>query len=324
MTYLTINRRAALMGGALAVAAPAVLSSANPAAAAGASDLPMRAVQQFSLGDMRLTVIDDMLFTVPTAIFGANQPEGSVDTLFAKYGLPQEFANMQGQVLLVETGDAKVLIDTGQGDVTLPEADVDNGRLFAGLKAIGVSPDDITHVFLTHGHFDHIGGVSQNGAACFPNASHYMNAAELEFWTAAPTDEANFGNLMLSIANDKLNPIKDKIKTVADGDEIVPGIKVLDAPGHTLGHMAVQLTSGGESLLHLIDTSVHYIVGTNEPEWALGIEHDPAQAVETRRKLFTMAAEQNLLVAGYHFPFPGIGRMSVNGDGFLYTPVSVS
>ena len=88
MTYLTINRRAALMGGALAVAAPAVLSSANPAAAAGASDLPMRAVQQFSLGDMRLTVIDDMMFTVPTAIFGANQPEGSVDTLFAKYGLP--------------------------------------------------------------------------------------------------------------------------------------------------------------------------------------------------------------------------------------------
>ena len=324
MSYPIVNRRMALMGGALIAATPMVLSSAMPAAAASGTDLPMRAVAQFHLGDMRLTVIDDMLFTVPTGIFGANQPEGSVDTLFAKYGLPQEFANMQGQVLLVETNDAKVLIDTGQGDITLPDADVDNGRLFAGLKAVGVSPEEITHVVLTHGHFDHIGGVTLNGAPCFANASHYMNAKELEFWTAAPTGEANFGTLMLSMANDKLNPIKDKITTVADGDEIIPGIKMVDAPGHTLGHMAVQLTSGDTTLLHLIDTSVHYLVGTNEPEWALGIEHDPAQAVETRRKLFTMAAEENMLVAGYHFPFPGIGRMSKNGDGFLYTPVSVA
>ena len=324
MSYLTINRRSALMGGALAMAAPAVLTSANKASAASGSDLPLRAVQQFSLGDMRLTVIDDMLFTVPTAIFGANQPEGSVDQLLSKFGLAPEFASMQGQVLLVETGDAKVLIDTGQGDITLPDADVDNGRLFAGLKAVGVSPEDITHVFMSHGHFDHIGGVSKNGAPCFPNAAHFMNGAELEYWTATPPTEANFETLMISMANDKLNPIKDKITTVSDGDEIVPGIKAIDAPGHTLGHMAVQLTSGGTSLLHLIDTSVHYLVGTNEPEWALGIEHDPAQAVATRRKLFTMAAEQNMLVAGYHFPFPGVGRISVTGDHFLYTPVSIA
>lgn len=277
MSYLTFNRRAALLGGAFIAAAPAVLTSSSPATAAGASDLPMRAVQQFSLGDMRLTVIDDMLFTVPTAIFGANQPEGSVDKLLAKYGLPQEFANVQGQVLLVETSDAKVLIDTGQGDITSPDADIDNGRLFAGLKMVGVAPGDITHVVLTHGHYDHIGGVSKNGVPCFPNASHYMNADELDFWTAPPTEEANFGNLMLSLNNDKLNPIKDMITAISDGDEIVPDIKMLDALGHTLGHMAVQLTSGGETLLHMIDTSVHYIVGTNEPEWALGIEHDPAK-----------------------------------------------
>ncbi len=324
MSYLTINRRAALTGGVLALATPAILTSASTASAAGPSNLPMRAVQQFSLGEMRLTVIDDMLFTIPTAIFGANQPEGSVDKLLSQFGLAPEFANMQGQVLLVEVDDAKVLIDTGQGDVSLPDAPVDNGRLFAGLKAVGISPEEITHVVLTHGHFDHIGGVSQNGKPCFPNAAHYMNAAELEYWAATPPSEANFETLMISIANDKLGPIKDKIVNIDDGDEIVPGIKAIDAPGHTLGHMAVQLTSGGTSLLHLIDTSVHYLVGTNEPDWALGIEHDPAQAVATRRKLFSMAAEQNLLVAGYHFPFPGIGRISARDDHFLYTPVSVS
>ncbi|WP_376871356.1 MBL fold metallo-hydrolase [Albirhodobacter sp. R86504] len=324
MSYLTINRRAALMGGALAVAAPAVIGSATKARAAG-SDLPLRALAQFSVGDMKITVIDDMLFTVPTAIFGANAPEGSVDALFAKYGLAQDFANMQGAVFLVETGDAKVLIDTGMGDITLPDATADNGRLFAGLAAIGVSPDDITHVFLTHGHYDHIGGVTKNGAACFPNAAHFMPQAELDYWTSAPGSEANFANLMLSFGNDKLNPIKNMIQIVDDGDEIVPGITAIAAPGHTFGHMAVMLESNGEKLLHLIDTSVHYIVGTNEPTWALGIEQDPAAAHETRERLFGLAADENLLVAGYHFPFPGVGRMSRTEAGaFLYTPVSVS
>jgi glyoxylase-like metal-dependent hydrolase (beta-lactamase superfamily II) len=312
------------MGGALAVAVPAVIGSTSKAQAAG-SDLPLRALAQFSVGDMKITVIDDQLFTVPTAIFGANAPEGGVDALFAKYGLAQEFANVQGAVFLVETGDAKVLIDTGMGDITLPDASVDNGRLFAGLKAIGVSPEDITHVFLTHGHYDHIGGVSQNGQSNFPNAAYFMSHAELEYWTSAPGSDANFVNLMLSYGNDKLNLIKDMIQIIGDGDEIVPGITAIAAPGHTVGHMAVMLESNGEKLLHLIDTSVHYIVGTNEPTWALGIEQDPAAALATRERLFGMAADENLLVAGYHFPFPGVGRMSRTEAGaFLYTPVSVS
>ncbi|MBT0958226.1 MBL fold metallo-hydrolase [Alphaproteobacteria bacterium KMM 3653] len=324
MSYLTLNRRAALMGGALAIAAPAIIGSATTAQASGA-DLPMRALAQFSLGDMRITVIDDQLFTVPTAIFGANVAEGSVDALFAKFGLQQEFANVQGAVFLVETEGHKVLIDTGMGDITLPDATPDNGRLFAGLKAVGVSPEEITHVFLTHGHYDHIGGVSQDGKACFPNAAHFMSQTEVDYWTAAPGTEANFVNLMIGYGNDKLNPIKDRIQIVADGDEIVAGITAIAAPGHTFGHMAVMLESNGEKLLHLIDTSVHYIVGTNEPTWALGIEQDPAAALETRERLFGMAADENLLVAGYHFPFPGVGRLSRTQDGaFLYTPVSVS
>lgn len=324
MSYLNVNRRQALLGGAALTAAPALLAGTSMAHAAD-TDLPMRAIARFALGDMRLTVIDDLLFTVPTAIFGANQPAGSVDALFAKYGLPQEFANMQAQVLLVETGDAKVLIDTGMGDITLPDSTPDNGRLFAGLAAVGIAPEDITHVLLTHGHYDHLGGVSKDGKPCFPNAAHFMPKSELDYWTAAPGSEANFENLMISYANDKLAPVKDMIQTIDDGDEIVPGIQAIAAPGHTVGHMAVKLTSQGETLLHVIDAAVHYIVGTNEPTWALGIEHDPKAAVETRRKLFGMAVEENLLVAGYHFPFPGIGRMSLKDDGnYLYTPVSVA
>ncbi len=320
-----ITRRQSLLGlGAAAGSLPllaAAVGAPAPAAAQGGAAAPFRAIHRFHLGAMRVTVIDDGSFTFPAAAFAANQPEGSIAPFLGRFGLPGDFVNLHLQVTLIERGEDKVLIDTGLGDVTFPGNDPDNGRLAAGLAAIGVGREDITAVIISHGHPDHIGACSVDGAPAFPNAAYFIPPEELEFWTQKPGDEASFPNFMLAVGNRQLEPLRGLIRTYRDGDEILPGVTAVAAPGHTLAHHAFMIGDGGARLLHMVDAAVHYLVGPEEPDWALAVEMDPDAAARTRRRLFRRAADEKLLVAGYHFPFPGLGRIVEDGAHWRFVPV---
>lgn len=318
----TFNRRT-LLAGATAVAALPMLSATAVRAADG-SPMGLRAVHRFSIGAMLVTVIDDARFTFPAPAFAANQPEGTIGAFLKGYGLPTDTVSLHMQVTMIENGPHRVLLDTGMGDVTFPGNQPDNGRLAAGLAAVGVAPEDITAVIISHGHPDHIGACSHNGAPAFKNATYFVPPNELEFWTQKPGTEANFPNFMLGVGNAQLAPVKDLIKPYKDGDEIVPGITAISAPGHTLGHHAFMLKDGDNRMLHMMDAAVHYLVGPEEPDWALGVEMDQSAAADTRRKLFSMAADEHLMVAGYHFPFPGIGQIVAQGNAWRYVPVQTA
>jgi len=318
----SITRRAALAGaGGLCLAAPL---ARQVRAADQPAGMPLRALHRFHVGGMRVTMIDDARFTFPAPAFAANQPEGAAASFLTRFGLPGDFVSLHMQVSLIETGGAKVLLDTGMGGVTFPGNEPDNGRLIAGLQAVGVTPADIDAVILSHGHPDHLGGCSVGGDPAFPNATYHMPPEELEFWTQKPGDEANFPNFMLGVGNAQLAPIRDRIKPYKDGEEVVPGVTAVSAPGHTLAHHAFMLHDGGERLLHLVDVAVHYLVGTEQPDWALAVEMNPEQAFETRRRLFRQSAEERLLVAGYHFPFPGIGRIVEQGAAWRFVPMQTA
>lgn len=322
MSSFTPTRRGLLTGGGVLLATPALIAAgATPAAATIGTAIPLRSLHRFHLGAMTLTVIDDARFTFPAPMFAINQPEGAAGALLSRYGLPEETVSLHLQITLVEVGDRKVLLDTGLGDVVFPGNPPDGGRMFAGLAAIGVDPDTITDVILSHGHPDHLGAVSMDGVPCFRNATYHIAPEELEFWSQKPGDEQDFFNLMLGVANQKLAPLEGMIQPYADGEEVVPGITAIAARGHTVGHYAFLLADGDARLLHLMDTAVHYIVGPEEPDWAMGVEMDTDAAAATRRRLFAQAAEQNLLVAGYHFPFPGLGRIIDDGNAWRYVPV---
>lgn len=323
---LRLSRRHVIGGTAAAVAATPFLQACT-LSSAGANPMPaapLRALHRFRLGEMQVTVIDDARFTFPASAFAANQPEGKIGSFLGRFGLPGDFVSLHMQVMVIELGDHKVLLDTGMGDVTFPENQPDNGRLAAGLAAIGISPDDITRVVISHGHPDHIGGCSKDGEPIFKNAVYYMPPDELEFWTQTPGAEENFPNFMLGVGNAMLEPVRALTKSYGDGDEIVPGVTAVSAPGHTLGHHAFMLQDGDAKLLHLMDAAVHYLVGPEEPDWALTVEMDPEAAAATRRHLFKEAADRKLLVAGYHFPFPGIGRIVEQNAAWRFVPIQTA
>jgi glyoxylase-like metal-dependent hydrolase (beta-lactamase superfamily II) len=321
-SFLTNRRQLFVAAGALATAP--ILRAAPARAAIDPAGAALRAVHRFSLGGMKISVIDDARFTFPAPMFAVNQPEGTVAPFLEGFGLPGETVSLHMQMTLVETGGRKVLLDTGMGDITFPGNAVDNGRLFAGLAVLGVAAEDITDVIISHGHPDHIGACSIDGAPAFPNATYHIPPEELEFWTQKPGDGQDFMSMMLAVGNAKLEPVRALTRPYKDGDEIAPGVFAVAAPGHTIAHHAILLSDGGEKLLHLMDTAVHYLVGPEQPDWAMGVEMDVEKAAETRRRLFRQAAEEKFLVAGYHFPFPGVGRIVEQGAAWRYVPMQTA
>lgn len=322
MSSFTLNRRSLLASTAASVSALPLLGTHS--ARAATITVPMRALHRFQLGAMKITVIDDARFTFPAGAFATNQPKDAIGKFLGGFGLPTETVSLHMQTTLVEHGPHKLLLDTGMGDVTFPGNQPDNGRMASGLAAIGVSADQITAVAISHGHPDHIGGCSMNGEPCFKNATYFVPPNELEFWSQEPGSEKSFPNFMLGIGNAKLGPVAGMIKPYGDGNTIIPGVTAISAPGHTLGHHAFFLADGDAKLLHLMDAAVHYLVGPEQPDWALGVEMDPGKAADTRKTLFKRAADEKVLVAGYHFPFPGVGRIIEQGSSWRYVPVQTA
>jgi glyoxylase-like metal-dependent hydrolase (beta-lactamase superfamily II) len=219
--------------------------------------------------------------------------------------------------LAVATGEsAWTLLDAGLGLGLSPAA----GHLPQNLLAAGVRPEDVQTIVLTHGHPDHIGGLTQaGGALTYPDARYVMLRDDWTYWTSE-TELARMPPVFSEAARRNLVPIRDRIELPERETEIAPGVHLVPAPGHTPGHAVVHLASAGESLLFISDTVLHPI-HLEEPEWRTSYDMDHAMAAASKRKVFDRAAEERALVLAFHFhPFPSLGRVERRGDGWRWSP----
>jgi glyoxylase-like metal-dependent hydrolase (beta-lactamase superfamily II) len=215
---------------------------------------------------------------------------------------------------VIKTGGQTLLVDTGMGAATKPAT----GHLMDNLESIGIAPEDIDTVIITHAHGDHVNGlVNEAGELIFANANYVMWGDEWAYWT----NEENLANMLeyrVATVQNKLLPLQHKLTLVTSEDqEIAPGICPMPTPGHTPGHMALMIESDGERLLHMVDVS-HLLFQPQNPDWSPMYDSLPELAAETRRRIFEKAAAEDLLVLAYHHPFPGLGYFRKQGEAFVW------
>jgi glyoxylase-like metal-dependent hydrolase (beta-lactamase superfamily II) len=279
---------------------------------------------RFKIGDFKVATISDgfTVFDNPKALFGGDADDTEYESLLESKFLSPQTLYTHIDALFVDTGKNKVLIDNGTGPYFGPTA----GHLAGSLRNLGISPEDIDTVFLSHGHLDHLGGcVGPDGALLFPQARYFMGEKEWAFWTqpdvpiGQPYPDA-IKQMVVKVAKEQLEGIKEQVEFVKSGQELVTGITAVEAFGHSAGMLAANIASGSESLFYAADALIHSAISVEYPDWLVGLDNDRAEAAATRRRIVDRVTAEKSLVFAPHFPFPGIGHIAKFGLSQRWEP----
>lgn len=296
--------------------------SAQEVAAVVSANMQGAGFYKRTIGQAEVVLISDGGFEMQPAQLFSDVPANEIEKAMAAAFLKREIVPGHVNALLVREGTNRILIDTGCGGNFGPSA----GFLIRNLERAGLAPGDITHVVITHAHPDHIGGlVGADGKLVFPNAAVVVSEAEHAFWTGTPSLEKSklsteMQTMVIGVAQKMLGAAKPKLELAKPGDRVGAAITIVDAPGHTPGHIALSIESGGESVLYVTDAVHVPSLQLANPDWHVLFDADPALAAVTRRMLLEQAATQRTCIAGAHIPFPSFGHLSTEGTGYRFTP----
>ncbi|EDY20529.1 beta-lactamase domain protein [Chthoniobacter flavus Ellin428] len=318
LRLLGLGGLAAFLGRNASAAEQAVAAAAAPAEAPN----PAACYRRFHIGDATAYVLNDGYMPMPIQPMLATEApaEELAKVLAAHFQKP--VAEMPFNVLLVNLRGEWVLFDAGAGGFSAPTI----GRLLPVMVAAGVQPEQITGIFISHAHSDHIGGLvdAKTKELVFPHAKYFMHQREFDYWTAPSPDVSGlrlpkeFISGMLEMVQTVLNKAKPKIQMIAPGDRVLEGIELIDAPGHTPGHFAFAITSGNEQLLHIVDAAHHEVLMFEHLDWTMAGDSTPALASVTRKKLFDRAAADRSRIFAAHFAYPALGYVRKNDTGYEF------
>ena len=274
----------------------------------------------FTHGAFEVTVASDGHLVLPTSFLAPGAPPDERAAILKAADQTAEQYDSPTNVTLIRAGSDLILVDMGSGDRFMPTA----GKLWNNLKAAGVDKSKITKVIFTHGHPDHLWGIVDDlDELMLPNAAFYVGAAEWDFWhgenasRGLPAERAGF----VTGARRNYAAVKDRVKMFKPGDDIVNGLRIVATPGHTQGHVSLEL-AGGDGLIVAGDALTHPLISFQHPEWRPTADHVPEQAALTRARLLDRLASEHAKLIGFHLPYPGVGIVERNDAAYRFVPAA--
>ncbi len=267
----------------------------------------------FHIGDFQCCLISDGIhsYPEPASLLFSNAPANDLCNELSLCGICLEHWESwvsDYTCVFIETGKHRILLDTGAGKM-LPEA----GKLADNMRTANIHPETVDLLLISHAHPDHLGG-----AIHFPNAKVIMNRNEWLFWTQNPMLPRlphDFRMLLTGMVSHLLDSVRDRLELIDGKSEIVPGINMLQAFGHTPGHMAVHINSENEHFVYAGDAVIHPI-HIRKPYWNALVDVQPDKAIQTRYGLLSLATESDAAFFGFHMSH--LGKITKHGCTFKW------
>ena len=230
------------------------------------------------------------------------------------------------QSYVIKTSHHTILVDTCVGNhksrPARPSWHMQNSPFIEELASVGVHPEEVDFVLCTHLHVDHVGWNTKlldgRWVPTFPNAKYIFSRNESELW-AARYEKGETVPVPL-VYEDSVLPIVEAGQAiiVEDTHQIDDGMWLEPAPGHTPGHVMLNLKSGEETALMSGDV-IHHPLQLIRPEWSSRACEDPHLSAVSRTKMLERVADTNTLLCPAHFGSPTMGHVISHAtDGFRY------
>jgi glyoxylase-like metal-dependent hydrolase (beta-lactamase superfamily II) len=277
-------------------------------------------IRSMRLGELRVSFVPDGAVQLP--------PRGWLpDTTDEVWTAHPQYLDDSGSLmasiggLLVENDDRALLIDAGFGPQSLPpdpetpRGAIHGGALLDNLAELGRRPEEIEAVAFTHLHPDHLGWAWRQAPGgdrpAFAHADYLVAEPE---WTQRDLLEAH------GTTKEIITALAPRVRTVTDGQEVFPGVRVRIAAGHTPGHAEYVITSGRQRLIAFGD-ALHSPIQVEHPEWSAAVDHDPVRSADHRHRLVAELEEPDTVGFGIHFADAVFGEVRRDGAGPTWRPL---
>jgi glyoxylase-like metal-dependent hydrolase (beta-lactamase superfamily II) len=280
--------------------------------------------RHYTVGDIEIIILPDghRTFPLPDG-FVLNASRDEINAALAAASMPRDTMTIVFNPVVIRSGGKTVLFDTGNGP---QPAQATLGRMPESMAAAGIDPAAIDRVVISHFHSDHVNGLkTAEGKPAFAKADILVPVGEWNFWmNDVEMGKATTPRMQELFRNNRrvFDDLRERVTTYADDKEVVPGVRAVSTPGHSIGHMSFMLSSGSRSLFLQSDVTNHPALFVAHPGWHAMFDQIPDMAEQTRRRVYDMLLAERLPVLGFHHPAPSVSHVEKTAAGYGLMPLN--